>query len=80
MSKMILEKDKQGMNRKFERTVDLLGDAFSNRETTHKIWKFKTCYDEADIDTDDNEPEGGPVTGNFTIDIFFLIIKKHISL
>ena len=46
-------KDKHGMSREFERTVNFLGDALSNRETTHKIWKFKTCDDEADIETDD---------------------------
>ena len=70
----MLEKDKQGMTGGFLRTVDFLGDALKNRETTHKIQKFKTCDDEADIDTDDNEPEGGPVTGNFTIDVSFFLI------
>ena len=71
MSKMMLEKDKQGMTGGFLRTVDFLGDALKNRETTHKIWKSDTCDDEADINTYDNEPEVGPVTGSFTIDIFF---------
>ena len=74
MSNMMLEKCKQGITGEFERTVNFLGDALSNRETTHKIWKFKTCDDEVDIDTDDNDPEGGSVTGYFTIDIFFLLI------
>ena len=71
MSEIMLAKDKQGMNRKFERTVDFLGNEFSNRQTTHKIWKFKTSDDKLGIKIDDNDPEGGPVTRNLIIDVFF---------
>ena len=53
----MLEKYKHVMTREFERTVDFLGNALSNREATHKICKFKTCDDEADIHTGDNDPE-----------------------
>ena len=76
MSKIISTRYKQGVNREFERTVNLLGNELSNRDTTKQIWKFKNCDNEADIDTDENEPEGGPVTGNFTIDIFFRLFKN----
>ena len=59
------------MTREFESKVDFLGDALSNIDTTHKIWKFKTCDDEADIYTYENDPEGGSFTGYFSIDVFF---------
>ena len=78
MSRMILAKDKQGMNREFERNVNFLGDELSNIDTTHKIWKFKTCDDGSDTEAGDNYPKGGPVTGNFTIDVFFSLIKNKI--
>ena len=65
------------MTGEFERTVDFLGDAFSNIETTHKFLRFKTCDDEVDIEADNNGTEGGPVTVNFNIDVFFLLIKKY---
>ena len=79
MSNMMLEKCKQGITGEFERNVNFLGDALSNRETTHKIWKFKTCDDESDIYSDDNEPEGGSVTGYFTIGVFFCLLKMNFS-
>ena len=63
-------KDKYGMNGQFERTVEFLGDALSNKQTTRKIWKLNTCGHKADTETDENEPEGGHVTNKFTIDVF----------
>ena len=38
MGNTMLAKYKQGMTGEFERSVDFLGDEFSNRETTHNIW------------------------------------------
>ena len=76
----MLVKDKQDMTGEFERTVNFMGDVLSNRETNHKFFKLNTCDDEADIETDENEPEGGPVTSNFTIDFFFRVLKCIIFL
>ena len=37
MSKTILEKDKQGMTREFERTVDFLGNSFQIERLPKKL-------------------------------------------
>ena len=80
MSKMMLAKNKQDMDGEFERNVDFLSDALSNREMTHNCFKLNTCDDEADINSDNNDLEGGDVTGYFTIQIsFFCLFKKSIS-
>ena len=50
----------------------------SNRETNLKISEFKNCDDEAYIEIDDNELEGGYITGYFTIDVFFRLLKKNL--
>ena len=46
------------MLRDFEREIELLGKAFTKKEPTRKIWKFKTGDDEENSDPDDGNLEG----------------------
>ena len=76
----MLAKNKQDMDGELERNVEFLSDASSNREMNQNCFKLNTCDDEADINSDNNELEGGYVTGYFTIQIsFFCLFKKSIS-
>ena len=61
MSKMMTEKDKQGMTRDFEGSVNLLSKEFTNRYLTYKVGKFKTDDGEAVHEMDENKTDRGLV-------------------